>query len=88
MYPFKNITPTNGFDYSDLINFTPVFLNGLNNKYNYCGRKLFVDSSNTLYIGAANPFQGCEVWKVGYKSNDNHCHSRSINYSCLLSIQK
>lgn len=62
-YPF-------GFDlYSseDGINFSSVFLNGLNNPYNYGGRILYVDSCNDLYIGTANPFQGCEVWKAGAK---------------------
>lgn len=83
-YPF-------GFDLyesTDGINFTPIFLNGLASRYNYGGRTLFVDSSNILYIGTANPFQGCEVWKVRFKSNHNHCYSMRKNYSCLLSIQK
>lgn len=83
-YPF-------GFDLyesSDGINFTPIFLNGLSNKYNYGGRNLFIDSSNTLYIGTANPFQGCEVWKVKSKSQDNYCYSKIKNYRCLLSIKK
>lgn len=83
-YPF-------GFDLyesTDGINFTPVFLHGLANRYNYGGRTLFVDSSNILYIGTANPFQGCEVWKVRFKSDDNHCYSMRKNYKCLLSIQK
>ena len=91
VYQLNSIGYPFGFDLyesTDGIKFTPVFLNGLNNKYNYGGRKLFVDSSNTLYIGTANPFQGCEVWKFGYKSNDNHYHSMRRNYSCLLSIQK
>ena len=83
-YPF-------GFDLyesTDGINFTPVFLNGLANRYNYGGRTLFVDSSNSLYIGTANPFQGCEVWKVKFKSNNTHCYSKKTNYRCLLSIKK
>ncbi|NLC67922.1 MAG: hypothetical protein GX754_03860 [Clostridiaceae bacterium] len=59
-YPF-------GFDlYSsgDGVNFYPVFLDGLNNPYNYGGRILYVDRCNDLYVGTANPFQGCEVWKA------------------------
>ena len=63
-------------------------MNGFANKYNYGGRTLFVDSSNTLYIGTANPFQGCEVWKVKSKSKDIHCYSKAQNYRCLLTIKK
>ena len=83
-YPF-------GFDLyesTDGINFTPIFLNGLASRYNYGGRTLFVDSSNTLYIGTANPFEGCEVWKIRFKSDHTHCYSMRKNYRCLLSIQK
>lgn len=56
-----------GFDlYSswDGINFTPVFVNGLGNPHNYGGRILYVDSDSQLYIGTANPFEGCEVWRA------------------------
>lgn len=56
-----------GFDLyvsDDGVNFYPVFLNGLNNPNNYGGRLLFADRNRTLYIGTANPFQGCEVWKT------------------------
>lgn len=59
-YPF-------GFDLyesSDGINFTPVFLDGINNGYNYGGRILFVDNKKDLYLGTANPFQGCELYAV------------------------
>lgn len=83
-YPF-------GFDLYesiDGINFTPVFLNGFANRYNYGGRTLFIDSSDTLYIGTANPFQGCEMWKAKFKSNNACCYSRQKNYRCLVSIKK
>ncbi|MDD4169450.1 MAG: hypothetical protein PHD36_04190 [Desulfotomaculaceae bacterium] len=56
-----------GFDLyisEDGVHFNSVFLNGLNNPNNYGGRILYVDSSKNLYIGTANPFQGCEVWKI------------------------
>lgn len=56
-----------GFDLyvsGDGVNFRPVFLNGLKNPNNYGGRILFVDEANDLFIGTANPFQGCEVWKA------------------------
>ncbi len=45
------------------IDFSSVFLNGLNNPNNYGGRILFVDEHRDLYLGTANPFQGCEVYK-------------------------
>jgi len=56
-----------GFDLyisEDGVNFNSVFLDGLNNPHNYGGRILFVDSENDLYIGTANPFEGCEVWRT------------------------
>ncbi len=56
-----------GFDLyvsDDGINFDPVFKNGLNNPHNYGGRILFVDEFNQLYLGTANPFQGCEVYRA------------------------
>ncbi len=56
-----------GFDLymsEDGVNFQSVVLRGLNNPNNYGGRILFVDSDNRLYLGTANPFQGCEVWEL------------------------
>lgn len=56
-----------GFDLyisEDGINFSSIFLNGLNNPNNYGGRILYVDSREKLYLGTANPFQGCEVWST------------------------
>lgn len=55
-----------GFDIfksKDGINFSPLVLNGLGNNNNYGGRILFVSSENKLYIGTANPYEGCEVWE-------------------------
>ncbi len=63
-----------GFDLyvsGDGVNFKPVTLNGLNNPNNYGGRMLFVDKYYGLYLGTANPFQGCEVYKI--REFDN-CH--------------
>ncbi|MGI6091607.1 MAG: hypothetical protein ACOYD5_01235 [Negativicutes bacterium] len=47
----------------DGVHWVPVSLNGLCNRYNYGIRTLFVSSEGTLYLGTANPFQGCEVWE-------------------------
>lgn len=57
-----------GFDLyvsDDGVNFKSLFLNGLNNPHNYGGRILYVDSCYDLYLGTANPFEGCEVWRAG-----------------------
>lgn len=54
-----------GFDLwktSDGEHWVPVSLNGLGNPCNYGVRILFVSSEGKLYLGTANPFQGCEVW--------------------------
>lgn len=56
-----------GFDLyisEDGVHFKSIFLNGLNNPNNYGGRILFTDTLKNLYLGTANPFQGCEVWKI------------------------
>lgn len=56
-----------GFDLyisDDGYHFSSIFLNGLHNPNNYGGRMLYVDNCNSLYLGTANPFQGCEVWRT------------------------
>ncbi|QDR82602.1 hypothetical protein [Sporomusa termitida] len=47
---------------NDGILWLPVSLNGLGNPYNYGVSNLFAASDQKLYLGTANPFQGCEVW--------------------------
>ena len=44
------------------LRWSPITINGLGNPYNYGARKLFPAKDNKLYLGTANPFQGCEVW--------------------------
>ncbi len=39
-----------------------VFVNGLGNARNYGVRNLLASADGSLYLGTANPFQGCEVW--------------------------
>jgi hypothetical protein len=46
---------------SDGIHWVPVELNGLNNPNNY-GFRTLLSTEDGLYVGTANPFQGCEVW--------------------------
>ncbi|MFE8701475.1 hypothetical protein ACFYKX_12800 [Cytobacillus sp. FJAT-54145] len=50
---------------------TPVSVNGFNNPRNYGVRNLFASSDGKLYLGTANPFQGCEVWV----KDKNHDHN-------------
>jgi hypothetical protein len=66
-----------GFDLyvsEDGVRFSSIFLNGLNNPNNYGGRILFPDRCGELYLGTANPFQGCEVWRA---SNIDYCGGES-----------
>ena len=54
-----------GFDLwktRDGVHWEAVSLNGLGNPYNYGIRMLFLSEDDKLYLGTANPFQGCEVW--------------------------
>lgn len=56
-----------GFDIytsNDGCHFKPDILSGLNNPCNYGGRTLHVSYENKLYLGTANPFCGCEVWRA------------------------
>lgn len=75
-----------GFDLyisDDGVHFESVFLNGLNNPHNYGGRILFVDEFNELYIGTANPFQGCEVFKTRDLHSCSENSFREDNYRSL-----
>lgn len=56
---------TMGFDFyesEDGVNWEPISLDGLNNPHNYGLRTLLSASDGKLYLGTANPFEGCEVW--------------------------
>jgi hypothetical protein len=75
-----------GFDLyvsEDGINFRSVLMGGLNNPHNYGGRILFVDNKNDLYIGTANPFQGCEVWRVSDFDRRDFCSCDENHYKNL-----
>ena len=61
---FDKINYPRGFDMfmsNDGVHFIPVSLDGLGNGNNYGGRILIVSSDNDLYVGTANPYDGCEV---------------------------
>lgn len=54
-----------GFDVyksKDGAKFTPYIVGGLGNPQNYGSRILYKSDDNKLYIGTANPYEGCEVW--------------------------
>jgi hypothetical protein len=79
-----------GFDLylsDDGVNFNPVFLNGLDNPDNYGGRILFPDRQRTLYIGTANPFQGCEVWKTADMGDNPYRPYLKENYINLWRVR-
>lgn len=59
--------------------FHPSILNGLDNEYNYGGRTLLVSSENKMYIGTANPYCGCEVWKADFINSNHNCSSYKVN---------
>ncbi len=80
-----------GFDLyvsRDGAHFSSVFLNGLYNPNNYGGRMLFVDSCNDLYLGTANPFQGCEVFKACEETYHNERYCYDDHYQCLWEARK
>ncbi|MDO5517775.1 MAG: hypothetical protein Q4F66_09475 [Clostridium sp.] len=63
---FNRVNYQRGFDmYSSRngIRFFTVTLDGLNNGNNYGGRILMTDSKGNIYIGTANPYDGCEVYR-------------------------
>ncbi|MFA4885913.1 MAG: hypothetical protein WC601_09095, partial [Desulfotomaculaceae bacterium] len=62
---FELVQKTYGFDFwktRDGVHWTRISIDGLGNPYNYGLRMLFPSSDGRLYIGTANPFEGCEVW--------------------------
>lgn len=59
-----------GFDLyvtEDGENYTPITVNGFNDKFNYGGRTL-VPTESGLFVGTANPFYGAQLWKITEKS--------------------
>ncbi|MGL5379278.1 hypothetical protein [Clostridium sp.] len=80
-----------GFDLyesEDGVHFRPVFKNGLNNPFNYGGRILFTDSMNKLYLGTANPFEGCEVWRVREECGCNNYYDISAYDKMFNDVRK
>ena len=74
-----------GFDIytsSDGCHFKPIVLNGLNDPCNYGGRTLHVSCENDLYLGTANPYCGCSV----FRANFIHCtpYPQNCNYQAYF----
>ncbi len=64
---FDNYPESFGFDLltsSDGMIFKNLSVNGLDNEENYGVRNMYTASDGKLYIGTANPTQGCEVWET------------------------
>lgn len=74
LYLFKKYNYPRGFDLFasfDGVHFKPINLTGLGNGNNYGGRILFVsEKENDLYIGTANPYDGCEILRA---EDDDFC---------------
>lgn len=72
-----------GFDLytsTDGIHFRPEVLSGLNDPYCYGGRTLLVSQEDELYVGTANPYEGCDVYKaqfVGCQPYFSECQLRA-----------
>lgn len=70
---------------SDGINFIPLFSDGLGNENNYGGRILMAGSDNKLYVGTANPYDGCEVFRSKNIDPRNYVGNHSANMRSFLS---
>ena len=59
-----------GFDLfvtEDGVNFENLTTDGFDDDYNM-GLRTFISSTDGLYIGTANPFYGCQLWRLNEKS--------------------
>lgn len=75
-----------GFDIytsTDGIHFKSLTLNGLDNKNNYGGSSLFKSCNGLMYLGTANPYDGCEVWEI----NKNNFIEESNEEEKLLYLE-
>ena len=90
LYLFDKFYYPKGFDFYvsfDGVHFKALDLSGLGNPNNYGGRMLMVDDYE-LYVGTANPFDGCEVLRTNERAFDymlrdklrNRCNNGIENY--------
>lgn len=47
------------------VSFAPITQNGFGNHYDYGIRSMVVTKENALFVGTANPFEGCTILKFG-----------------------
>jgi hypothetical protein len=69
----KDFSDSMGFDLyesEDGEKWEAISLDGLGNICNYGLRTFLVASDGRLYLGTANPFQGCEVWVKGDNNDE------------------
>ena len=73
LYPYEH-----GFDLytTDGEKFHHLNKNGFKNKFNYGLCAMFIASNNKMYMGIANPYQGCEIWIYWNKSCWCHCKDK------------
>lgn len=69
------------------INFKPLALNGLDNINNYGGKSLFRSCNGLMYLGTANPYNGCQVWEIN-KNNFIEESNENENLLYFESLEK
>ncbi len=81
-----------GFDIyftSDGINWEPLTRDGFGDQFNYGGRVMKATRSE-MYVGTANPFYGCQVWKVYEPSGSgggSNCFIATVAFGSPLAKQ-
>ena len=89
---FKKFRYPKGFDLyvsKDGIKFEPLSLSGITTSNNYGGRILMEGSEGELYIGTANPFDGCEVLRADKCAFERYMYNhRKVNYDDSLFLFK
>jgi len=82
VFALRQANPNNppGFDLyvtEDGVNIQPITRNGgfgelfggTGDRYNYGARTLVSASDGNLYLGTANPFKGCQVWRINIEED-------------------
>ena len=92
LYLFKRFGYPKGFDLyasPNGIKFEPLNLTGITTSNNYGGRILMEGKDGDLYIGTANPFDGCEVLRTDKCSFERYMYGhRRISYADSLFLFK
>ncbi|HNS32828.1 MAG TPA: hypothetical protein PKN36_07640 [bacterium] len=80
-----------GFDMyvtSDGLNWSPVTRDGFGDEYNYGGRTIKSTGAG-LFVGTANPFWGCQVWRLDDVSGGggSNCFIATAAFGTPMSVQ-